>query len=682
MSTPVTGLTAASALDGTELLALEQAGAARKLTTGELINNVARVADATGTDSAADTAAINAAFVAAGNGGVVEFPPDQTYLCEGTPGAQLTTIPAKVNGNGCILKVRDQIATTLVTAITEFSTTATLTDSTGFFGGDKVYFSGANGFTYEVTLDADPVANVITFPAPAWGSGTDVEIGGAVTVADSILQIRWPLASGAAEASVVPLEVSGFIFDGNSANWTAGVRWLQKPCLVIDGDSAGTTVGGAWVHHCTFRNMGVNAFFSNDLPRLTVSDNKFYNVFGSGLHIGGGGFAQEHIYSNNQFENIYQLASAAAAETFGHVVGSGAICTSNGPKIVVVSNNVVNGCGSYGFDGVSNSFHEDYTISNNVFVDCDWGGFNCGNAIGQTTVSGNIITRCGGDTLVEGLAMTTKITQSSTGTTTVIGNVFTDSVLLIKDGVQSVNVTGNTFRFLGKQLGTRELGALVLNTSGGVACKNIAISGNVFRGPATTAESTAVSDNQLPAIYVGVNFGLTITGNQITGGRQGVYINTASLENCLVGSNTLTDQFNEGGANSAGIQFKALTVGSNISVSSNAITRSEANSAGGWNALLFANTTTCTNVHISDNNITSTVTAAGGNNGFSFGSNTGAGVSVRNNTVRQFETTSWHMRGDSFTSAAIVEGNEWSYADQNRVSYASATTTIDQVPPP
>ena len=640
----------------------------------EAISGAVYVAEATGT-AATDTAAINAAITAAGTGGVVIFPPEQTYIVEKSPGST-TVIPRIIDGNGSTIKLRSEVTTTTTTTVNGSSTQATLTDASGIDIGDTIYFSQGTSFSYGYEVLTKPGSEVVTFNANAFASGTEVTNTGDVVVLDQCLRFDFPTLGEDADASAAPMEIKNLTFDGNLAGRTTGRRWNLPSGLKIFGDSAGSTTGWAWVHHCIFQNIPTQGFVCDDVPFVRCSDNHFKNIIGSGYNQGGHGYCEDGTCTNNTFTNVYQLTAATTptATQYGHVTGSGAISTSEGPKQMTISNNVVDGSMAFGFDGLNNTNIEDLTLSGNVFLECDWGAFATDSDGEKMTISGNIITNCGHDDQI--VASQNEVTRinSDSAKVSVSGNVFTDSVLFIVAGTNDVSITGNMFSFLNKSVGDRELAALILGTAGGTVIENINVTGNTFRGPSNSTESAAAptAESILNAIDVGKCTGLTISGNQITGGRQGISINSASLINATISGNTLTNQYsNDSGDNAHAIEIDALTVGKNISITGNTMLRSSSNTTGQWVGIELPNTTATEGVLIASNNIMTTVAPGSGQVGMKLGSNVGTEIMFAHNVINM--QGSYAFRGDSLGTSCIVLGN-WFQA--GTVTINNAVTSI------
>ncbi|MFT5766754.1 MAG: hypothetical protein ACI9DH_000573 [Halioglobus sp.] len=686
----LTALTGANSAAVDQLLIIDKSdttqgagGTLKNITRRELavgLSTAVIVADAVGT-AAEDLAAINAAIVAAGTGGLVEFPPNQTYVVKNSPGSS-TIIPRIINGNGSTIKVRAEVTTTITTTVNASSTEATLTDSSAIAVGEEIFLSQGTAFTYGIVVQTNNTGTgVITFSNPNFGSGTQITTGGNAVVDDKCLDFLWPAASADAVAADAPMEIKNITFDGNVTNRATGNRWNRDTGLTLTGDGAGDSTGWAWVHHCIFQNMSTNGVTVDDVGFFRIVDNHFENIKGSGIHMGGSGFCGNCIVSNNTFSNVYQLTAATTptATEFGHVTGTGAIATSNGPKQMTVSDNIVDGCKAYGFDGLNNAFIEDLTLSGNVFIDCEWGAFQTSPNGEKLAVTGNIFTRCGHDDQV--VASQFEITQinSPSGKVTVSGNVFTDTVLWVVSESTDVSISGNLFSFLNKSVGTRETGALILNSPAGGVIENISVMGNTFIGPSNSTESAAapVAESILDALIVGVCKGLTISGNQIKGGRQGLLINSASLINASIFGNTFTNQYNnDAGLNCHGISISSLTVGTNFSIIGNTIYRSSSNSAGAWIALQIPSSSTAKNVLIAGNNITSEVAPAGGEFGIHTSSNSGDGITIRDNMVRMNSTASRAMLAGSLTSACVVTGNDWHLTNTDKITIGGATTHL------
>ena len=656
----ITSLTAASALDGTELLALEQAGAARKLTTGELINNVARVADATGTDSAADTAAINAAFVAAGAGGVVQFPSNQVYLTEGLPGAT-GNLPRLVYGNGCTLKLRDEALGT-VTGGPYDTTGGTLTtfevaDATVFKQGDRIVIWNGTNITNAASVSSASGTTIVTSNPITFDAGSLTFTATAtVTTDDRCLYTAVTSADNA-------MEITGLTFDGNSSNRGTNRHFENSMLLSVLGDDTGTYLPPIWVHHCRFINAPCDSFSANSVPHLKVSDNHFENGFGAGFHPGGSVASINMVCANNTFYNIYQATDITTPTVieFGHVTGHGAMVTSLGPLRYVVSGNVVDGTKGFGFDGVNNSSNTDVSLVGNVFNNCLHGAFRQETDDGQRfSVVGNIIKDCGHDlTTATGSLETTQIRNLAQADTVVSGNVFENSVLNVLLDAGGMVISGNTFNNISKVKGTNEIACLSINYSSSQP-HDLAVTGNMFRLPKTTAELAALSEENesLDCLYMNKARNVMLQGNNFVGGRFGILI-INTTDNLTIANNNFSDQMNNGGSNSHAIKVSGNSATTGLVITGNNISRANEDATGAWIALELDTITTAKAVSITNNTITMQGTirpAGGGRVGIELNANTD-NIYVYGNTIHMWQSSDTTISGASLTASSRVVGN-------------------------
>ena len=152
------------------------------------------VANATGI-AATDAAAIVAAITQAGDGGVVEFPPRQTYRVGGK-GATCyvrNILPSQIIGNGSTIKLSDSQASTTLNLGANLTTASpvpagglqviTVADASKFAVNDFVYFcdasysAGTNGnYTNSTQINAlDTGANTITVSTVSFANGSAID---------------------------------------------------------------------------------------------------------------------------------------------------------------------------------------------------------------------------------------------------------------------------------------------------------------------------------------------------------------------------------------------------------------------------------------------------------------------------------------------------------------------------
>lgn len=626
------------------------------------------VADATG-NHVTDTAAINAAFAAAGSGGVVIFPSDQTYRTYRKPGT-LTTLPRLVKGNGCTLKLRDEVSTTLTGGpYSAGATSITVASSTGISAGDFLMISNASAYIYPAYV-SNVVGNTLTVTALAFASGASVTGGDPVSTSDRCLSIE------AGEDGYV--EVTGLTFDGNQANRPSNRRWTAFSLVDVAG-GAPTYSPKMWFHHNVFQNSACDALGAANIPYTVVSDNHFENIYGNGYHPGSSvaGSTVDHICTNNTFSDVFKYTGSTSPTLlqYGHVSGHGAIVTSQGPARYVVANNVVDVSKGYGFDGVDNSATTHITVTSNVFKDCKHGAFRAESATGSKAVfSGNVIQSCGQSGSVDtgSASEVTKIHSCTAADMVISDNVFDNSVFGIFGSSGQIVVANNTFNLITKVSASGETGALMLV---GGSCKDIVVTGNYFRGPRTAAESTAVSDTPLTAIEAFGTVNLSVTNNIISGFRHGLANNGNSLTGLLISGNVFTDQVNNGGTNAHGVLLSAATSLNGVSIVNNVITRQN-ETMGAWLGIEVGLITNMNGLLISGNLITSHVT--GTHTGITMGSNTGSGVSISNNTVKLFDAGDQSILVSSFTSSGLVLNNDFQGTFAPALEGARTVTSLRQ----
>jgi hypothetical protein len=677
----LTALTGANSAAVDQLLIIDKSdttqgagGTLKNITRGELavgLSTAVIVADAVGT-APEDTAAINAAFTTAGTGGVISFPPNQTYRTQGLPGSA-TIQPRLIHGNGSVIKLRDEVASTIAAGSGPYSAGATaivLTSASDFAAGDKIVIASGTTRTNPVTINSI-ATNTLTLAGGGlvFETGTSVTAADPVSTSDSCLHIEI--------SSEGDVEITGLVFDGNKANRATNRAYHHSKLLSVNGDGGPAYFPAFWVHHNVFRNAPCDSFGTNDLAYLKVTDNHFKDGFGSGFHPGGSAQSKDVICSQNTFSNVFQASSATTPTLleYGHVSGHGAMVTSLGPIRYVVSNNVVDTCTGYGFDGINNSGNTHVVLANNIFTGCSHGGFRAETAAGsKASITGNVLKDCGqAGTADTGGAEYTKLSGTTNADITVTGNVFDNSVLgIVLDSAQVV-VSANMFNLVTKVASTEEQAALMLLQSGSEV-KDSVVTGNVFRGPRTEAEIDALSsDAPLNGIQIGTASGITISANAIVGFRHAIQCIGAGISGLSISNNSLKDQLRKTGENAHGIIVSSASSATAFNITGNTISR-ENETIGAWIGLEMGTITTARGVLISGNTMTVEAKPAAGRLGMVFGSNTGAGMVISNNIVNLFQAGDDAISANSFTAACKVLNNDWQNSPD--VFIGAASTSI------
>ena len=620
--------------------------------------NYTTVPLATG-NSLTDTAAINAAIAQAGAGGVVSFPPNQVYAIRNYAGSY-TVIPRLVLGNGSTLKLDPVVSTTLASGTVVVGTTSlAVTDSTVFNVGDSLAVSdGAGNFTFPCIIHAiDLPSNTLTVSAITFAGGATINAGANAVVIrnDNCLYFQWGAQTGSQA-----IEVSGFVFDGNSANRTVGRQWCNQQLLDFNGSPSYPSQ--AWAHHNTFQHGPCDAFASNDMAYLKVTDNHFIDIFGNGTHPGGSGASVDVIIAENSFSNVTQATgtSTPTLPNYGHVTGYAAMCTSEGPKRLVIANNVVDGAAGCGFDGLNlTAYHTDFSITGNVFYNCTMGGFRVLTGK-QAAIVGNIIENCGHETpYISGGHEVTYIGGGTPADVTISGNVFVESPFFIWNDSSKITVSGNNFTNLVNVAGSVIVAGLYITYSS-TGCSKINVTGNNFRGPMTAAELTAVANNPLNGIQFVNGTNINIANNVISGYRLGIFANggATGLKNVAISGNVLQDQINSGGTNAHGVLSSGSTL-LGFSINNNQISRLNDTTATWIGIEHNGPMTKVNNASISNNRITAEVSPASGATGMTFGALSMAGFTINGNEIYLSGGTvgAIGFSGASLTSACWATNN-------------------------
>lgn len=321
--------TAATSLDGTELLAMEKSNNPYS-TTSALLKAYANedsgvLVDTYGTDSAAIQSAINAA----GDGGTVIFSADTVYTYDRShyfyPNQTFI-------GYGATLKRGNLVSSELTGAKT--GNTFPVTDGTKFEVGMEVAaWTNDQNFTniFKVTGVS---SNDVTLSGST-GTGTTPSGAGSYLVvvpnAFSGTLSNEEIANGTPDN----VKILGLTFDGNEANNNsaqAPLRWellreisqLGDDCLVSD---------------CTFKDVpceGVVAVGSYS----KINNCHFENVAGNGIHMSGGDFV---VTSNCTFVNTNIIERGTpSGDGIGHQDGAISFSALNTNHII--SNCVMDTC--------------------------------------------------------------------------------------------------------------------------------------------------------------------------------------------------------------------------------------------------------------------------------------------------------------------------------------------------
>jgi hypothetical protein len=624
------------------------------------------VAAATGVPET-DAAAIVAAITQAGDGGVVEFPPRNTYRVGGK-GATCyvrNILPSQIIGNGSTIKLSDaQASTTLNLGVDLDITHPTpaggrqiigVADASKFAVGDFVYFcdasysAGTNGnYTNDTQITAvDVNANTIEVATVRFASGSSIN----KTTGLCIQEDRGLAISMSSAARHI--EVRGLVFDGNidtrkaSANFRH--QWNVGQLLAIIGD---VSIASVWIDKCEFKNHATDAFNGIRVPQLKVTGCVFDNIWGNGIHPGGTVATVDCIYEGNTFNNVQQFPGLYAAGTKyytgeyvissgGHLFRSAQYTTGNTPTdpagdaywtavetgyvmptadqyghtsgigAMVTSTGPVRGVcannivnGSRGYGfSAVNTTDTDWTISGNVFKSCDQGAIHCMGGGGSFT--GNLIKNCGHE------AKHTTNNPETAGISVGTGapaQVSISGNTLIDSGIAVIgNASDVTIS------GNYISGLNLLNTTGNTNARllqMVTISG----GKRINVNGNVIalpiqSDHALNglAITSGVD-SVKISDNIIDGGRFGVYIGNYAHNAISFTGNVISGQWNStaSGVNHArGIIGQTIAgVVTGLDISGNTLANYATDTSGGYKAIdMFTTGLTAKGIRIADNNI-------------------------------------------------------------------------------
>lgn len=291
---------------------------------------------ALGDGSTDDSVAIQAAIVAAGDGGMVVFSPDKTYIY----GRSLYFYPNQTfSGYGATLKRGDLVSSQLTGP--KVGNVYPVTDGSLFAVGMEVAAWGDDDtFTnlYRVTAVA---GNNVTLN----GSDNAAASGGTPTTNDYL--VICPVAfSGSLSGALGPVDgtpdnvkILGLKFDGNLANngsAQAPLRWELMREISQLGDNC-------LVQNCTFENIPCEGIVAIG-AYSKVTNCHFENVNGNGMHFSGGDHAE---CSSCTFTNTNIIERGGTIPYGQYVNGVGhqeAACTmSSANSHCIISNIGVDG---------------------------------------------------------------------------------------------------------------------------------------------------------------------------------------------------------------------------------------------------------------------------------------------------------------------------------------------------
>jgi Right handed beta helix region len=502
------------------------------------------VPSATGV-AATDAANITAALVA-GAAGKVVFPAGQTYVIGGKA-SQVTianNLPAIIEGNGSTIQTTSAVtAATLSATASAGVTSLVLQPGQGilFAVGDRITLNAAAyaTATYARATVASITGDTLGIAALSMDAGTTLAAGSFVQHDNNILLQQ----TGSIALTGLPnCLIRGLIFDGNiAARVSNGLRQSYTGNMLLQPVQVSMTVEA-----CTFKNAPCDAIEGSAMPFFKLRNCHFENIFGNGCHPGGSLTTTADIsYIGNTFSNVSQATGVTAPtiDQYGHTYQSGAMITSSGPKRLVVSGNVVDTCKRWGF-AASDVNDTEITVTGNVFMTCGAGGFHVYTGGKNCTISSNIIMNSGqrdvGD--ASNFKESSCIRGTSTGTTaadtSVMGNVFIDSPLLLDNDATDIVIAGNTFTAMNltnvSGFTNIWLSACIVLTNSSSGTARIKIADNKFRLPINAVDA-------LDGIHHSTVTSLSITGNQIVGGRNGVY-SSGTCTNLQINDNQFIDQ--------------------------------------------------------------------------------------------------------------------------------------------
>lgn len=613
------------------------------------MGNISPVPSPSGT-AVGDTAAINAAFAKAGNGGTVRFPAGKTYLvgerCAGWPGSASGAVPALVDLNGSTIKLNPTVVKSTTTATATTGTTS-VPVATGhgadFCAGDwvllrDVYANKIYSYPAKVTAVS---SDTLAVTAISMASGITVPSGGVIERVDAPLYIA---------AGGLPVRVTSGTVDGNLSNRsTQSQVWSYGDLLVVQGASR------ANVDHMHFLNGAVSGLGLDDSSYTAVTESHFENLAGIGLWPGGAGTQVDFIVAGNTFKNVFQFTGATTptADQFGHTSSQGAIASSNGSLRTVIANNTVDTSTGYCISTIQSPYSYEYAITGNALKSCDMGAWQV-RADGLATITGNFAMNSGHDTpYVPGAKETTQINTSGDAEVVVSSNVFFDTVLNVVNDSKKVAITGNYFS-------NPDLTNVTRNTNVNIVAALGLFNATTFSGSATIAGNTFVGPsgavtNSLDLLRLSAAKHVAVTGNNFTGGWIGLSILSAATDITIFGNDFVDQSNSNSGAQNAAAILSGNIALTNVQIAHNNMTL-ETSGTAAWSGINLA-AATYTNASVTDNGIHENgVTPASGSQGIVF-TGTGAGLTLDSNRITMNSAGRNAIAASSASAALTLRDN-------------------------
>lgn len=370
--------------------------------------------DAVGDGVTDDSEAIGDAITAAGINGIIRFTPNKTYLVKNsnTPLEGQTFI-----GYGANIKRGNQENTTLAAQANSGATSVTVASASIFSIGNKFIITdstaplGGTGYS-ETSMNANQVhtisnivGNVLTF-SPSVVIPSNLTGLGHFAIGQKVVKV-FSIFEGATSAATKGIKVFGLTFDGNRLNNTLTYAW--SPNRVI-----GAMQWGSIIKDCVFKETSNECIFPS--RNCVVTDNIFYNLNGTAVHISSSGsdpigYGNNHI-SRNQFYDVLEEIEAngrvacienSANSTKTHIVDNtfdtcGGLVYGNASGAdmeMYFYNNICRNTQGVTKSAITTGVGESYEFCNNIFESCNYlifegtGTVREGSGFDRILLSGN-----------------------------------------------------------------------------------------------------------------------------------------------------------------------------------------------------------------------------------------------------------------------------------------------------
>lgn len=529
-----------------------------------VLNGEVTVANATGV-AVTDTAIIDAAIATAGVNGVIQFPPNQTYVTYG--GHELLS-GQRVHLNGAVLKRFDQKSSTLVTTIPYGSAVASIqvADASQFAVGMQVgatvddgvvgaYGNTANYAKVGKITAIDTGTNTVTVSPGLTASNT----GGAYKALSA--------ANSAKLVTCGPLIRAGF-------SSGVGLAWASLPTDIliadgeIDGNKANNTLGRWWdmsptmqlaMHYGQVRGIRCSNGMSDDIIHSGIGNRIYKN---SSLESSGNFSHPSSWDGTNGVTDVVvdgnYVKNCTRDTTIGH--SDGALIHSNQNTGLVYSSNTVDGSNQWGVGSGFNNTDTQVVYVGNIIKNCLNGAFRC-NGGTDFVFTGNVCVDNGQD--IGAASVQVSVIERGSTRVSVTNNTFNNTPVLVRNGgggdPAGLAIVGNAFYGLADRTANWKLAHLWLNGVG-----NCEVSGNTFTGgtASTSWDGILVSSGTTNA---------NITGNKFLNGRSGIFLNATTVTGVAIKGNEIIDPYDTGILQQGSGASKQLTISDNdIKLSSGA----------------------------------------------------------------------------------------------------------------